>query len=447
MPTNPSRLVALVLAALMILAGCVPISAVPPATTGSTGGAAENVRGLLARQLHLDPAAVVITRATPIEWPDACLGTAAEDEICAQVVTPGFDLAFEVDGATYRYHSDLTGSRARLVEAPSPAIGGAVAACLPATATTQRLTNTDDRYCLTYPAEYKVERPSEHETILVIGGLLDAGNARLHIAVSDAAGATAESAADRIAKDFEGFTLERSTTTAGGEPAVVLDGVPGQDINRRVIFVHDGLLYELYIAPADQTLGEVFERMEALQEQVLGSFAFLPADAAPVRDCLTPTNETELFDDAGRGFCLLYPAGFTAETSAANTSAANTPSENTVLISSGSPQDAGAPRLLIEIEDAGGRTARELADAAVAEVQAAAPSHQIDRPFGVTLGYQPVERLDGMPGQELSRQLIAVADGRAYRLVFTPADPAQGDAYGQIEALYDLVLKSFRFLE
>jgi hypothetical protein len=276
----------------------VPISGAPPVTPESTGGAAENVRGLLARQLQLDPAAVVITRVTPAEWPDACLGTAAEDEICAQVVTPGFELTYQVDGATYRYRSDLTGSRARLVEAPPPAVGDTVAACLPATATTQRLNNTDGRYCL------------------------------------------------------------------------------------------------------------------------------------------TPTSETQLFDDPGHGFCLLYPAGFTAKT----------PSENTVLISSGSPQNAGAPRLSIEMQDAGGRTAWELADAAVAWVQAAVPSHQIDRPFGVTLGYQKVERLDGMPRQDLSRQLIGVVGGRAYRLIFTPDDPAQGDAYGQMEALYDLVVKSFLFL-
>jgi hypothetical protein len=91
----------------------------------------------------------------------------------------------------------------------------------------------------------------------------------------DAAGATAGSVADRIVRDFEGFTLERSAATVAGEPAVVLDGVPGQDINRRVIFVHDGLLYELTFAPADPAQGDAYGQMEALYDLVVKSFRFL----------------------------------------------------------------------------------------------------------------------------------------------------------------------------
>ena len=89
---HSSRLVALVFARIVILAGCVPIGNAPPAIAASTGEAAENIRGLLARQLHLDPAAVRSTRATSAEWPGVCLGTAAEDEIGARAVTPGFEV-------------------------------------------------------------------------------------------------------------------------------------------------------------------------------------------------------------------------------------------------------------------------------------------------------------------------------------------------------------------
>jgi UDP-3-O-acyl-N-acetylglucosamine deacetylase len=51
-----------------------------------------------------------------------------------------------------------------------------------------------------------------------------------------------------------------------------------------------------------------------------------------------------------------------------------------------------------------------------------------------------------VPGQDLSRQVIAVHDGRAYKLVFMPADEAQGDVYHEMEAPYELAVRSFRFL-
>ncbi len=42
--------------------------------------------------------------------------------------------------------------------------------------------------------------------------------------------------------------------------------------------------------------------------------------------------------------------------------------------------------------------------------------------------------------------MIAVHDGRAYKLVFVPSDAAQGGVYHEMQALYDLVLRSSRFL-
>ena len=38
-----------------------------------------------------------------------------------------------------------------------------------------------------------------------------------------------------------GFDIEHRSTSVGGEVAEVLDMLPGQDINRRVILVHNGL--------------------------------------------------------------------------------------------------------------------------------------------------------------------------------------------------------------
>lgn len=307
--------------------------------------------------------------------------------------------------------------------------------CPAPTDTLQRLVVPEGHYCLAYPAEYKVEKPGAGETILLMGGLLNASDPRVHIRVSDAAGATAETAADRVVADFKDFTLDRSVRTVAGEPAVVLDKVPGQEINRRVLFVREGLLYDLMFAPADPAVGDAFTGMNTLQEQVLGSFTFLPAGFAMADDCLAPTEGTQLHKDGARGYCLLYPAGYSVQQTDANEAA----------IFSGSLMDVSKPKLFVRVEDANGQTAAELADATAADIQASIPGHQVDRPFGVTIGYEAAERLDNVPGQDLARVLIAVHGPRAYRLTFVPSDPADAALFEQTEALYDLVLRSFRF--
>jgi hypothetical protein len=43
------------------------------------------------------------------DWPDACLGVAAKDVMCAQVITPGYEATFFVNGRVYTYHTDESG--------------------------------------------------------------------------------------------------------------------------------------------------------------------------------------------------------------------------------------------------------------------------------------------------------------------------------------------------
>jgi hypothetical protein len=105
-----------------------------------------------------------------------------------------------------------------------------------------------------------------------------------------------------------------------------------------------------------------------------------------------------------------------------------------------------APKLFVRIEDANGQTAQEIAEALVAEFDANVPGHRIERSFGTTIGFEVAERLDNVPGQDIGRVLIAVHGPRAYRLTFVPADPEDAELYAQTNALYDLVLRSFRFL-
>ncbi len=158
--------------------------------------------------------------------------------------------------------------------------------------------------------------------------------------------------------------------------------------------------------------------------------AELPTDRAPL-DCLDATRDTIAMVDKDRGFCLLYPDDYQVAE----------PSPGEVVLYAGSLMDVSRPKVFIQVADAAGRTAAQAADAIVAEF-----GEGVERVFGVTVGYEVAERLDNVPGQDLSRQVIAVHGDKVYTLVFVPADEAQGDVYRDMEGLYELVLRSFRFL-
>ena len=67
---------------------------------------------------------------------------------------------------------------------------------------------------------------------------------------------------------------KRSNATIAGQEAVVLDGVPGQDINRQIMIVRNGRLYQLTFVPASEDAGEVYARMEQLYQKVVDSLNF-----------------------------------------------------------------------------------------------------------------------------------------------------------------------------
>jgi hypothetical protein len=138
---------------LLILAGCAPLetpaatpaqevtplpptaeptplpfepTAAVPQPTGETPppGSQEAIlasRRFLAGQLGLELEGIQLLQARAIEWPNACLGIPAQDEMCAEVITPGFviDLVATVDGASeyFTFHTDAGGGALRVLPA------------------------------------------------------------------------------------------------------------------------------------------------------------------------------------------------------------------------------------------------------------------------------------------------------------------------------------------
>jgi len=57
---------------------------------------------------------VSVLSITEKQWPDACLGVRSEDEMCAQVITPGYEVTMQVGSETQVYHTNSDGSVLRL---------------------------------------------------------------------------------------------------------------------------------------------------------------------------------------------------------------------------------------------------------------------------------------------------------------------------------------------
>jgi hypothetical protein len=46
-----------------------------------------------------------------VQWPDSCLGMSSPHTLCAQVITPGYRVMLSLEGETYIYHTNETGSQ------------------------------------------------------------------------------------------------------------------------------------------------------------------------------------------------------------------------------------------------------------------------------------------------------------------------------------------------
>jgi hypothetical protein len=61
-----------------------------------------------------------------------------------------------------------------------------------------------------------------------------------------------------------------------GQQAYIVGRLPGQDFNRQVFIVNDGILYRLHFIPDNPQEIEAYQQMETLYAAVLGSLRFLP---------------------------------------------------------------------------------------------------------------------------------------------------------------------------
>jgi len=133
--------------------------------------------------------------------------------------------------------------------------------------------------CFSYPQGY-TQLPYE-DTVEIIGPELPAPDLRglFWLEKSDAYDRTAEVIADQDMTAAGLSSIGRSFVTLDGEEAVVLDGMPGQDFQRRVYVVHQQTLYVLAFMPTRSENKAAGDQMEALYTAVTNSWAWSPCSA------------------------------------------------------------------------------------------------------------------------------------------------------------------------
>jgi hypothetical protein len=123
-----------IVAALLLSACAGPTPAVTPVDSDLPGsGESETAPTLAARQalaekLGIPLEQVVAGPRVGAEFPDSCLGLAADDEMCLMVITPGYKIELTAGGDAYLAHTNQDGTAVRIAaESEMPIGSGSVA--------------------------------------------------------------------------------------------------------------------------------------------------------------------------------------------------------------------------------------------------------------------------------------------------------------------------------
>jgi hypothetical protein len=122
------RFIPLAVALSLFLVACVPVPGSqtlepatptrglpPPQSMETPNPAAAAAQAALAAKLGVPEGQITVVAVERVEWPDACLGAAGEEEMCAQVITPGYRIMLEVNGKQVEVHTDESGQTVRIV--------------------------------------------------------------------------------------------------------------------------------------------------------------------------------------------------------------------------------------------------------------------------------------------------------------------------------------------
>lgn len=248
--------------------------------------------------------------------------------------------------------------------------------------------------------------------------------------------------ANQATADFPGLTITRTETTLDGQPALLLEGMPGITGNTQLFTIHNGRVYHLTLYPVDPILPQAMPDVNELWATVMESFTFLPQpvierySACPTGGMEGDQTSSPYLNLPGR-YCLTYPTYFKLNQDFVAGTAALTNS----YVSTGANQELVWQTLTmtIQVEAANGRTLTQFVDEVAAAHTGPAPLTRTP----AMLGGETAEQVEGFA--DGSRQLFAIHGDQIYRLTLVQPPGETASAAEDANRLLEAVLNSFTF--
>jgi len=313
--------------------------------------------------------------------------------------------------------------------------------CPEATPGTHLLVAAAQGVCLLYPDSYNAVQGEDGTIMFYVRHMFNNHVPLASIKYTSAKDQTLEALAAQRLADYAWPDTKPESVMLGAEAAVMLDNLPGQDTNRRVVAVHDDRVYDLVIYGIGANYGEADELSEALYDTVIASLQFI--DIEPASPMLAgpecPFAGPNLwYTNEPFGYCLLLPGTYSA--------LSVDPEGAEMAFYVDSMQDTAHARLFIKVTDANGRSLEEVTMDREAEIEKVVPGSDVMWSWASLLDGEPANEFRQVPGQELSRQVVTLHNGHIYTLTFLPDGPVADKTYAEMQRLYEMVMDSFSFL-
>jgi hypothetical protein len=216
-----------------------------------------------------------------------------------------------------------------MVSAPA----AASAVCPQETANAALYVSIENGFCFLYPSSLTLQpdtlRPAE--AVQLLGPLADPGameTVALNLTVANNGPAdglgSAGYASAWLQHNVPGQELAQTPTSIGGQPAMVVDNLPGMFGLRGAFVVAGDVKYQLTMQPLPQDSPQLADAATQAWDTITQSIVFFPPQngRTVVRSadvCPAATADNKLLIDEVGGYCLLYPADFAIDPNAPGT--------------------------------------------------------------------------------------------------------------------------------